>query len=102
MNIQFDKSEYTEEFYPLCILHKIWPEEIYEIIKSEYPDFDDYETANVSQKGRINVRITKGCKNLNIIREKSPSYAKLFNYVCSKEFLDELFEIFHPDLLKSY
>ncbi len=102
MDIQFDKSEYREDFYPLCVLHEVWTNEFYDIINNEYPEFDDYETKDVGQKGRLNVRITKECKNLTVLRKKSPSYAKFFDYICSKEFLDKLIEIFPLDLLKSY
>jgi ribosomal protein S8 len=92
--------EYQDDFYPILISNNIIIKELYEKLKTNFPDFSKYKAEACGQLHRLNIVVKKDNENYNKLKIHNPEYIELFEYIDSIEFKNYLKNKFKNDFEK--
>ena len=99
----FKKENYSSFPYPFLEIDNALPQDIYEMLKSEYNIFDNYFKSQKNfyeNNKRIQINTEEILQNKNSF--KKSIWFDFVNYHNSREFFDQIINIFDEDILKIY
>lgn len=100
-NIIFD-----DNFFPLFTSNKFLNEELYNKLKSNFPDFSKLRVQSFGQTSRNNLMITEKSSNknelLDSLKEQSKEFYDLFQYFMSSDFKEFILQQFPFEYSQKY
>ena len=100
-NIIFD-----DNFFPLFTSNKFLNEELYNKLKSNFPDFSKLQVQSFGQTSRNNLMITEKSSNknelLDSLKEQSKEFYNLFQYFMSSDFKEFILQQFPFEYSQKY
>lgn len=97
-----DGSNLNTDYFPVIITKDAFPVDLYNELKNQFPDFSAFNTSRDGQAHRLNINVLKDNVNYNKLKEISPLFVALFDYLNSDEFKDKIFSLFTEQMLKNY
>lgn len=100
--INFENSEYSEDYFPLLKFQNIFSGQFYNSLKTNFPDFSKYNLTSSNQKFRKNIVVSRNNQNERLLQELNIHFYKLWQYLNSSQFKTKILEIFTEKKLQAY
>lgn len=98
MNI--DNLIYNNEFFPILLSNNIIEHDLYQKMKQNFPNFNNYKSSNCGQLYRKNIVITKNNEEYNKLQKLNPEFVEFFKFLDSDNFKNYLINRFQNDFEK--
>lgn len=96
----------NETFFPLFISNNFLNKELYNNLKSNFPNFEKLQVQSFGQTSRKNLMITEKSSNkdmlLNSLKEQSLEFYNLFQYFLSNDFKEFILQKFPFEYSQKY
>lgn len=97
--LNWREATYEDNFFPLITWDGIVAPELYEQLKREWPNFNQFETSSFGQAYRQNLVINETIKRSNTVHE---SWLELQEYFESADFIDRLLNIMSEQTMRRW
>lgn len=99
--IDYNTFIYDNNFFPIIVSNNFFNNDIYQKLKHDFPNYDNYIVSNNGQEHRKNIVVVKNSENYNRLKKHNPEFAKLFDTFNSKKFITSCSTYFENELKKN-